>query len=76
MIFTLFILQNIIKNKTFNDSSITRLLITTIVIFSSLFLITAGFSSQQIAPITGLFGTIIGYMVGISSKNNNSNTPE
>lgn len=36
----------------------------TLVISGTLFIITAGFSSEQIAPAMGLFGTITGYLLG------------
>lgn len=36
----------------------------TLIITGTLFLITAGFSSQQIAPAMGLFGTMAGYLLG------------
>ena len=43
---------------------VSRALIVVTVITGSLLLITAGYSSQQVAPAFGLFGTIIGYMLG------------
>jgi hypothetical protein len=43
---------------------ISRALIVVTVVTSSLLLITAGYSNEQIAPAFGLFGTIIGYMLG------------
>lgn len=36
----------------------------TIVVTASVVLVVAGFSSQQIAPAYGLFGTIVGYLLG------------
>lgn len=36
----------------------------TLVIVGTLFIITAGFDSEQIAPAMGLFGTITGYLLG------------
>jgi hypothetical protein len=38
-----------------------------IVITATMFLITAGYSDRQIAPAMGLFGTIMGYMLGTRS---------
>ena len=38
------------------------------VITGSLILITAGYSNDQIAPAFGLFGTVIGYMLGRMSS--------
>lgn len=43
---------------------LSRALIVMAIITGSLLLITAGYSSQQVAPAFGLFGTIIGYMLG------------
>jgi hypothetical protein len=40
----------------------------TLVIISGLFLITAGYSQDQIAPMVGLLGTIAGYLLGKSEK--------
>jgi len=39
-----------------------------LIIMGTLFAITAGFSSVQIAPALGLFGTIAGYLVGRTEK--------
>jgi hypothetical protein len=36
----------------------------TLIIIGTLFFITAGFDSTQIAPALGLFGTIAGYLLG------------
>lgn len=40
----------------------------TLILMGTLFFITAGFSSAQIAPATGLFGTIAGYLLGKMEK--------
>ncbi len=50
-----------------------RFFIVTIVIISGLFLITAGFDNDHIAPIVGLLGTIVGYLLGNSSKSETTN---
>ena len=47
---------------------ISRALIVITVITGSLVLITAGYSNEQIAPAFGLFGTVIGYMLGRMSS--------
>lgn len=39
-----------------------------LIILGTLFLITAGFSSQQMAPALGLFGTIAGYLLGRADR--------
>jgi hypothetical protein len=38
------------------------------IIVSALILVIAGFSNDQIAPAFGLFGTIVGYMLGRMSS--------
>jgi hypothetical protein len=40
----------------------------TVVITAALVLIIAGYNSSQIAPAFGLFGTIVGYLLGRSSR--------
>jgi glycerol uptake facilitator-like aquaporin len=41
-----------------------KFIIVTLIIACSLFLITAGYDNNQIAPAFGLFGTIAGYILG------------
>ena len=41
-----------------------KFIVITIIIVSTLFLITAGYSNNQIAPAVGLLGTITGYLLG------------
>lgn len=36
----------------------------TLIVVATLFLITAGYTERQVAPAMGLFGTIIGYILG------------
>jgi small-conductance mechanosensitive channel len=47
---------------------ILRLFTVTIIIIGTLSLIAIGYSSQQIAPALGLFGTILGYLLGKSDE--------
>ncbi|MEZ5103776.1 MAG: hypothetical protein R2757_04735 [Draconibacterium sp.] len=54
-------------NKIESENSIKIVLIT-LIITATLFLITAGYSNDQIAPAVGLLGTIAGYLLG---KENN-----
>ena len=51
-----------------NSESTLRVLGTITIIFASIFLIVAGYSDKQIAPVMGLLGTIAGYLLGKSSK--------
>ncbi len=46
---------------------ITRMLVVTLVILGSLFVVAGGYSAQDVAPIIGLFGTIAGYLLGRQS---------
>jgi len=55
-----------------SQEDILKTLIITIIVIGSLFLITAGYSNDQIAPAMGLFGSIAGYLVGRVSKQENN----
>jgi hypothetical protein len=46
----------------------TRISGLRLVVVSGVFLITAGYSQDQIAPMIGLLGTIAGYLLGKSEK--------
>jgi hypothetical protein len=46
------------------NSEILRSFLLVMIIFSALFLIVAGYSEKQTAPVFGLLGTILGYMFG------------
>ncbi len=47
---------------------VIRLFIVVIVVSASLILITGGYSNEQIAPAFGLFGTIVGYILGSGTR--------
>jgi hypothetical protein len=51
-----------------SSSSVLRIFGTILIISSSIFLIVAGYTSQQIAPAMGLLGTIAGYLLGKESS--------
>ena len=53
-----------------NPDGVFKLTTVTLVITSSLFLVIAGYSSEQIAPVIGLLGTIAGYLLGKASDSN------
>jgi hypothetical protein len=42
----------------------TRVLGITLTVTIGTFLITAGYSQNQIAPMIGIFGTLLGYLLG------------
>lgn len=50
------------------SEDITRPIIVVTVITGTLMLITVGYNNEQIAPAFGLFGTIVGYMLGRISQ--------
>jgi hypothetical protein len=52
------------KSANFRPEDITRPIIIITVIVGTLILVTAGYSNEQIAPAFGLFGTIVGYILG------------
>jgi hypothetical protein len=64
------ILIMIRQNKGWGPNAIQIVGIVLIVV-SSLFLITAGYSESQITPAIGLLGTIAGYLLGKTSNEKN-----
>lgn len=52
-----------LRTKGWNRDA-TNVFTVTIIITAGLFLMTAGYSSEQIAPMYGLLGTIVGYLLG------------
>lgn len=56
-----------VRLTKFQPEQTIKLLAVTLIVISTLFIITAGFDSEQIAPAMGLFGTIAGYMLGRAS---------
>ena len=47
-----------------------KFIVVTVIITATLFLITAGYDNDQIAPAVGLFGTVAGYLLGRSNSQN------
>ena len=56
----------LIKIKQVAHDNITKIILVTLIVIGTLFLITAGYNNNQIAPATGLLGTIAGYLLGKS----------
>lgn len=52
----------------FGWEAVLKLSTTSTVVAGTLFIITSGFSSEQIAPSMGLFGTITGYLLGRETR--------
>lgn len=46
------------------DEGFARSYLVLVVVFAALFLIVAGYSQEQVAPVFGLLGSIIGYIFG------------
>lgn len=59
----------LIKANKISPEEAVKFILVTIIIVSTLFLITAGYSNDQIAPAVGLLGTIAGYLLGKASQN-------
>lgn len=62
---------------TKNPEAVLRVFGTMIIVLAAVFLVVAGYTDTQIAPVIGLLGTIAGYLLGKESKQSvASNTPE
>ena len=58
----------VMQNK--DSGAVLRLFTVPLVIVASVFLVVAGFTNQQITPVVGLLGTIVGYILGSHSARN------
>jgi hypothetical protein len=47
-----------------DTDAVLRLFGTLVIVISAVFLVVAGYSDRQIAPVMGLLGTIAGYLLG------------
>lgn len=50
----------------FSEDAVIRLVSLILIVSGTLFLVTLGYSAEQIAPALGILGTIAGYMLGRS----------
>lgn len=66
-VFTMIIALTMVKRGT-NPEAALRILGTLVILFAALFLVVAGYSDKQIAPVMGLLGTIAGYLLGKTTK--------
>jgi hypothetical protein len=62
----------VFRHKGWGPESI-KVVGLSLVIVAALFLVTAGYSANQIAPVIGLLGTIAGYLLGQQSKKADDN---
>jgi hypothetical protein len=70
LIFVAWIFRSAITADT---ERIVRLVIVVIVVTASLILIAGGYSTDQTAPAFGLFGSIIGYILGSATRHPSGN---
>ena len=47
-----------------------RIFVIIILIFGTLLVVSSAYSTDQIAPVVGFFGTIAGYLLGRTERNN------
>jgi hypothetical protein len=66
--FVLVLEYRLLSRTQATAAEILRIYGVTLILVGSLFLITAGFSSNQISPVSGLFGTVAGYLLGKTSN--------
>lgn len=66
--FTLMLVFRLLRNNSPTPDAVLRVIVVTVIVFGALFCITAGFEPEQIAPATGLFGTIAGYLLGRDAR--------
>jgi cytochrome bd-type quinol oxidase subunit 1 len=63
----------LVRSKKLNQETLVKFILVTLIITGTLFLITAGYNNNQIAPAAGLFGTIAGYLLGKASTKKDDN---
>lgn len=68
LIFAGFALTFLKRFEKDNVESATRAVTIILVVIATMVLVTAGYNNEQIAPAFGLFGTIIGYILGRSER--------
>ena len=67
------VLVMVLMRQGRNADSVLKVMGTILIIISSIFLVVAGYTDTQIAPVMGLLGTIAGYLLG---KNANGTPKE
>jgi hypothetical protein len=64
-----FIVAALLKRVSgFGDENVIRILALVLIVSGTLFLVTLGYSAEQIAPALGILGTIAGYMLGRADR--------
>jgi hypothetical protein len=69
--FFIMLLATILLYKGTTSHDILKLFGTMIIVISAVFLVVAGYSDTQIAPVIGLLGTIAGYLLGSKDTTEN-----
>jgi hypothetical protein len=72
----LVLVHSISKIVGSRSEDIWRPIIIVTIVTGTLVLVTAGYSNEQIAPAFGLFGTIIGYILGRMGQSNRTTKGE
>ena len=67
-LFVIFASYFLRKNAGFSEEGVIRLVSLILIVSGTLFLVTLGYSAEQIAPALGILGTIAGYMLGRATK--------
>ena len=57
-----------LTRRTRNAELVLRTYTVTIIIFGTLLVVSSAYTTEQIAPVVGLFGTIAGYILGRSER--------
>jgi hypothetical protein len=65
------LLATILLYRGTTSHDVLKLFGTMIIVISSVFLVVAGYSDTQIAPVIGLLGTIAGYLLGSKDTTEN-----
>lgn len=66
--FLVLCLATYLINSGRRSESVLRLFGTVLIVISAVFLVVAGYSDTQIAPVMGLLGTIVGYLLGKDTR--------
>ncbi|MDQ1612025.1 MAG: hypothetical protein QOG00_1956 [Pyrinomonadaceae bacterium] len=67
LIMEFFLLMRLQRLKS---EDILRVFGVTLIILGTMFFVTVGYNANQVAPAMGLFGTVAGYLLGRSSRTN------
>ena len=50
-----------------------RIYVVIIIVFGTLLVVSSSYTTEQISPVVGLFGTLAGYLLGRSERTSDSN---